>query len=192
MKKLIVLLFIAVTFAAQAQLSDYIENGRGSVKAGAAYVHDFPGLHGVAFYGEYSFPLNEWLQGGMGIKNISTSGFPRTASVNEYTKATTLDFNLLFAAYHDDKSALRIGAVYSFSFYNIRRSYPVYDTHISAPATESATWQVQDTKSRISGFGLIGEYEYYFQNSLSVGARVSLCKVYNHVLMGGPFAAIRF
>ena len=192
MKKLFLLLLTAISCAAQAQLSDYIENGRGSIKAGVSFVHDFPGLNGTALSGEYSFPLNEWIQGGIGVKRIQTSGFPRTASVNEYTKATTLDFNLLFAVYHDETSALSIGGVYSFSFYDIRRSYPVYGTHNAAPSTEEATWQVQDSKSRGSGFGLIGEYEYYFPNNLSIGARVSLCKAYNHVLMGGPFAAIRF
>lgn len=192
MKKLLFLFFTAISCAAHAQYSDYVENGRGSIKAGVSYVHDFPGLNGLAVSGEYSFPLNEWIQGGVGLKRIHTSGFPRTASVNEYTKATTLDFNLLFAVYHDESSALRIGAVYSFSFYDARRSFPVYESHGSAPSTEEANWQVQDGKGRMSGLGLIGEYEYYFGNRFSAGARASLCKAYKHVLMGGPFVAVRF
>ena len=186
------MLFTAMACTAHAQLGDYIENGKGSIKAGAGYVHDFPGVNGVAYFGEYSFPLNEWLQGGMGVKHLQTSGFPRSASVKEYTKATTLDFSLLFAVYHDETSAVRIGGVYSFSFYNVRRSFPVYDTHTTAETTAEPAWQAKDINSRISGFGLVGEYEYYFPNNVSVGARVSFCKAYNHVLMGGPFAAIRF
>jgi hypothetical protein len=192
MKNLIFLLFAAISCSARAQVSSFSENTSGSVKLGVAYVHDFPGLNGFGAYGGYEFPLNEWLQGGVGLKRIQTSGYPRTTTVKEYTNATTLDFNLLFVPFHTDNVALRIGAGYSFSFYQTRRSYPVYNTHTDAQSVQEPNWQVQDAKGRVSGISLIGEYEYYFENNFSAGARVSLSKAYKNVLMGGPFVAIRF
>ena len=104
------------------------------------------------------------------------------------------DFNLLFVPFHTDNSAFRIGAGYSFSFYNIRRSYAVYAVHTDLPSTTGpSSWLVQDAKGRLSGASLIAEYEYYFQNSFSAGARVMLCKAYvNNVVLGGPFVSMRF
>ncbi len=193
MKRIFSLLFVVMTFTARAQTSFY-ENSVGAIKLGAGYVHDFPGLNGAGAFAEYSFPLNEWLQGGVGVKRIQTAGYPRTQTVQEYTKATTLDFNLLFVPFHTDKSAFRIGAGYTFSFYNIRRSYAVYAVHTETPSvTGPSSWLVQDAKGRMNGANLITEYEFYFQNSFSAGARIMLAKAYvNSVVLGGPFISLRF
>jgi hypothetical protein len=188
MRQILFLLLMAAACKANAQYSS-IENTGGSIRTGVAYVHDFPGLHGAAAYAEYSFPLNDWLQGGVGVKHLQTSGYPRTNTVREYTKATTLDFELLFVPVHTENAALRVGLGYTFSFYKIRRSYPVYTAHDGGAA--DITWPVADSKGNVHGTSLIGEYEYYFGNTFSAGARIELAKAYNYVVMGGPFVAIK-
>ena len=190
MKQIMFLLLMAAACNANAQYSSISETG-SSIRAGIAYVHDFPGLHGAAAYAEYNFPLNEWLQGGVGVKRIQTAGFPRTQTVREYTKATALDVSLLFVPLHTENAALRIGAGYSFSFYNVRRSYPVYTAHADPSAAPDVSWPQKDVKGKVQGVNLIGEYEYYFNNRFSAGAKIALCKAYGSVLMGGPFVGIK-
>ena len=189
MKTLLVVLMMAFAVAANAQYDDGNSIGGGSVRAGAGYVHDFPGLSGTAVYAGYSFPLNDWLQGGIGVKHILTSGFPRTNTVREYTKANTIDFELLLVPMHTENAALRLGLGYTFSFYNIRRSYPVYTTHDNQPA--DVTYPSVDSKGNVHGARLVGEYEYYFGSSISAGARVEVAKAYSYVVIGGPFVAIK-
>jgi Outer membrane protein beta-barrel domain len=185
MKKIFFLLFSAIACTAHGQNS-FSENG--AVKAGVGYVHDFTGLNGMGAFAEYSFPLNGWLQGGAGFKRMQTNGYPQTQTVKEYTKATTLDFNLLFVPLHTDNIALRIGAGYSFSFYNTRRSYAVDNVNTS----KAPDWKVQDDKGRVTGITVMGEYEYYFANNISLGARVTVAKAYMYVVMAGPFVSMRF
>ncbi len=183
--------FLMMTFVvitAKAQYSDD-NNGAGNIRAGVAYVHDFPGLTGTAAYAGYSFPLNEWLQGGVGVKHVQTSGYPRTNTVQEYTKANTVDFELLFVPVHTENMALRVGLNYTFSFYNIRRAYPVYTTNGDKQTISS--WPVADSKGRVHGTGLVGEYEYYFGSTISAGVKVEVTKAYDGIIMGGPFMAIR-
>jgi hypothetical protein len=189
MKTLFLFLFITISITAAAQYGDAENISGGSIRAGAGYVHDFPGLAGTALSVGYSFPLNEWLQGGIGVKHISTSGFPRTKTVREFTKANTIDFELLLVPVHTENAALRIGLGYTFSFYNIRRSYPVYTANDDK--TTNITWPVVDSKGKVHGTRLIGEYEYYFGNSFSAGARVEVTKAYSYVVIGGPFVAIK-
>lgn len=185
MKQIFFLLLLA---ALNAHAQD--DNSSGRIRAGVAYVHDFPGLNGAGAYAEYSFPLNAFIQGGAGIRRVQTAGYPRTASVREYTRATSLEASLLFSLYQTENTAFRIGAGYSFSFYNIRRSYPVYTAHTdNQPA--GISWPQKDATGRTSGVSLSAEYEYYFSNVFSAGAKVSLCKAYGSVVMAGPFAAIR-
>src|SRR5450432_2965875 len=184
MKQILFLLLIAAACHANAQYSG-TEIGSGNIRAGVAYVHDFPGLNGPGAYVAYNFPLNDWLQGGVGVKHISTSGYPRTKTVHEYTKANSVNFELLLVPVHTENAALRIGLGYTFSFYHIRRSYPVYTAHDGGAA--DITWPVADSKGNVHGTSLIGEYEYYFGNTFSAGARIELAKAYNYVVMGGPF-----
>lgn len=188
MKQILFLLLMATACTVNAQYSSG-ENTGGSIRTGVAYVHDFPGLHGAAAFAEYSFPLNDWLQGSIGVKRIQAGGYPRTNTVHEYTKASTIDFELLVVPVHTENAALRIGLGYTFSFYNIRRSYPVYTAHDNQPT--DITWPMVDTKGNVHGTSLIGEYEYYFGNHFSAGAKVEVAKAYSYVVMGGPFVAIR-
>ncbi|MEP7279873.1 MAG: hypothetical protein ABI813_14580 [Bacteroidota bacterium] len=189
MKQILFLLLLATACTANAQYG--IDNSGGSIRAGIAYVHDFPGLHGEAAYLQYNFPLNEWLQGGIGAKRLQTAGYPRTQTVREFTKATTLDFSLLFVPLHTDNAALRIGAGYSFSFYKVRRSYPVYTAHADPSAASDISWPQTDAKGSTRGVGLTAEYEYYISRQFSAGASISLSKVYGTVVMGGPFVAFK-
>jgi len=189
MKTLLLLLGIAMSVSLSAQVSDNPATA-ASVKLGLSYVHDFPGVNGMGMQGDYDFPLANRLQGEVGLKHIQAGGYPRTATVNEYTKSTTVDFNLLFVPYSDANNVFRIGGGYSFVFYNLRRSYPVYTTE--AGTTKEPVWQLQDSRGMTHGCSFIGEYEYVFSERVSAGARVSLAKAYSgHVWMGGPYVAIK-
>jgi hypothetical protein len=188
MKQVLFVLLMAAACTVNAQYNS-LENNGGSIRTGVAYVHDFPGMHGTAEYAQYSFPLNEWLQGGMGVKHLQTSGYPRTSTVQEYTKANTIDFELLLVPVHTENAALRVGLGYTFSFYNIRRSYPVYTAHDNGAAT--VAYPVADSKGNVHGTSLVAEYEYNFGNTVSGGVKMELAKAYGYVVIGGPFVAIK-
>lgn len=160
------------------------------IKAGGGYAHDFPGLNGYSLFAEVSRPISDKLQGAIGLKLSNMSGTPRTATVQEYTKSTSLDFNLYFVPLATEASELRIGAGYSFSFYNIRRSYPVISDHANGAVTN---WPVQDKKGRESGITLTGEYEYFIPGTdFSAGIRASTFKAYDRVGFVGVFGAVSF
>ena len=184
MRKLIVIFLFVI--CAQAQSQDNFSNN--TLKIGGGFAKDFPGLSGYALTGEYAHSLNDHLEGGFGIKHINMSGNPRTSTVNEYTKATTLDFNIYFLPLSSETGALKIGIGYSFSFYKTRRSYPVIEVH----GTEKTTsWPVQDAKGRSSAIIFSGEYEHIVSSNLSLGVKASLCKAYDRVFYIGPFLGIR-
>lgn len=186
MKTLLLVLCVFASVLVRAQ--DYPEH-TVAVKAGGGYAHDFPGLNGYSVFAEVSRPMSNRLQGAIGVKLINMSGHPRTTEVSEYTKATTLDFNVYFVPFASELSEFRIGAGYSFSFYNTRRSYPLITTHGTERET---TWPVQDRKGRVSGVNVVAEYEYFFpETNFSIGARASLFKAYDHVTFAGVFAGIR-
>lgn len=159
-----------------------------SVKLGGGYAHDFPGLNGASVFGEFSRYLSDRFKGGVGLKYSDMHGYPRTPLVQEYTKAASIDFNLYFIPLTTEQHEIRIGAGYSFSFYKIRRSFPL----IMTPDTETTTWPTQEKKGRVSGVGLIGEYEYFFPGNFSAGLRASLFKAYDHASFVGVFGAVRF
>lgn len=184
MRKLLAILLFVTCIQGQAQ-DDFSNN---TLKIGGGYTKDFPGLSGYALTGEYAHSLSDNLEGGFGIKRINMSGNPRTSAVKEFTKATTLDFNIYFLPLPSETSVLKIGIGYSFSFYKIRRSYPVIETH----GTEKTTsWPVKDTKGRSSAIIFSGEYEYIISSNLSFGLKASLCKAYDRVFYIGPFVGIR-
>jgi len=186
MKYLSMLLALLLTVIfSSAQFSDQPLNG--TFRAGAGFAKDFPGLYGAAVQIEYDRSLNNFLEAGVGVKYSNMSGYPRTTTVKEFTKAYSLDFNLFVLPVNTEKQKLRIGGGYSFSFYNIRRSYPVYE---SAAITKGATWPSQDKKGRIGGLTAIAEYQYSITESYSIGARVSVYKAYDQVIYAGPFVAI--
>lgn len=188
MKTILFFVMMSVAVVANAQYGDEYGHG-GTIRGGIGYVYDFPGVAGTAAYAQYSFPLNDWLQGGVGVKHVNASGYPRTSTVKEYTKANAIDFELLFVPVHTENSALRVGLSYTFSFYNIRRSYPVYTNHDGGPS--DVKYPVADSKGNVHGTGLVAEYEYYFGNTISAGVKVQATKAYDGIIMGGPFVAIR-
>jgi len=189
MKAVFLFLMLATAVTANAQYGEDGNTRAGRLRAGIGYVYDFPGMKGTAFHAGYSFSLNEWLQGGIGIKHIHESGYPRTHAVQEYTNANTLDFELLFVPLHTENTALRIGLGYTFSMYKIRRSYAVYTTHEGQPSDIS--YPVSNSKGNAHGAGLVAEYEYYFSDALSAGLKIQVTKAYDGIIMGGPFVAIR-
>jgi len=184
-KAMVVLILFACT---QAQAQNYFSETSGKLKIGGGYASDFPGLNGYAIIGEYIHALSDNLEGGFGVKRINMSGYPRTASVNEYTKANALDFNLYFLPLSNETGKLRIGAGYSFSFYKTRRSYPVVE---SQGAEKRTSWPVQDAKGRSAGITLSVEYEYILSPDLSLGAKASFCKAYDHIYYFGPYFSVR-
>ncbi|HKP31113.1 MAG TPA: hypothetical protein VJT83_00210 [Chitinophagaceae bacterium] len=161
-----------------------------AIRAGGGYAHDFPGLNGYGGFAEVSKPLSEKLQGAIGVKINNLSGFPRTEEVNEFTKSTSLDFSLYFLPFSNEINQVRLGAGYSFSFYKIRRSYPIITQENGAAKT---TWPVKESKGRVSGLTLVAEYEYFVpETNFSLGLRGSLFKAYDHVLFAGGFVGFRF
>jgi len=185
MKSLVSGLFLLICAVVQAQY----DQPSTSVKIGAGYAHDFPGLNGYSTFAEVSRPISDRFKGAFGVKMNNMSGYPRTATVHEYTKSTTLDFSLYFVPLATEWSEVRIGAGYSFSFYNTRRSYPVITRHATGITTD---WPVQDKKGRTSGATVTAEYEYLLTDNFSLGARASYFKAYDGVTFAGVFGAVRF
>jgi hypothetical protein len=160
---------------------------RPVVRAGAGYARDFPGLSGVSVSAEIIQPFMSRIEGGFGLKRVQMEGYPRT-SAKEFTKATTLDFSLYFLPLMLEQHQVRIGMGYSFTFYKIRRSFPVMDE----AGEKVALWNVQDQKGKGRGFGFSCEYEYLLPESdLSLGLRASLFKAYDGVSFIGPFVGLR-
>ncbi|MBC7829357.1 MAG: hypothetical protein H7122_16540 [Chitinophagaceae bacterium] len=186
MKKSLVILLIAICCHVHAQ--NYFSESFGTLKAGVGYAKDFPGLSGYAITGEYTYPLSENLEGGFGFKRLNMSGYPRTSTVNEYTRATTIDFNIYFLPIVNETNIFRIGAGYSFSFFRTRRSYPLAQTQ---GEQKMISWPVQDASGRLSGLIVTGEYEYLLSSNLSLGIKASLCKAYDRVFYIGPYVGIR-
>ena len=186
MKRVLFFLFSFIASYSQAQYSEHSI----SLKLGAGYVQDFPGLGGYGIIGELSVPMNDRLEAAIGAKRMSMQGYPRSKQVQEYTRATTIDFNIFFLPLNTGSHIIRLGGGYAFSFYNTRRTYPVINT--SGPEKQTS-WPVQDNKSRTSGLSVIGEYEYLLENSnISLGARVAWYKAYDRVSYIGPFVGLRF
>jgi hypothetical protein len=187
MKNLALAFCLLICAIARAQ--DY-DTYSSKVKIGGGYAHDFPGLNGYSVFAEYARPLSAQLQGAVGMKLTNMSGYPRTSQVQEYTRSASIDFNLYYVPLSTPAGELRIGAGYSFSFYNIRRSFPVISNHATGEIT---AWPTQDKKGRASGVSLTGEYEYFIpETNYSIGLRASLFKAYDHVTFAGVFGAIQF
>lgn len=164
----------------QAQFSE----SSGTIKAGAGYTHDFPGLNGYTFAAEYSFTLIEHLQGSIGVKRANMQGYPRSNQAFEFTRATTLDFNFYYAPLRTQTQLLRIGLGYSFSLYNIQRAYPLIVDYNDGKST---TWPTQQAKGRTTGINLIAEYEFKIPNSnFSIGVRGAIYKAYDRTYFIGP------
>jgi hypothetical protein len=186
MKRVLTVFLALVIFSAvNAQFNE----SSGSIKLGAGYAKDFPGLSGYGITGEFSMNMSERLEGAVGLKRFNMQGYPRNNQVNEYTRATTIDFNIFYLPLVTESHIVRVGTGYAFSFYSMRRSYPV----ITSNGTEKQTsWPVQDSKSRTSGLSAIGEYEYLLPNSnISLGLRAAWYKAYDRVTYVGTFVGWR-
>lgn len=187
MKRVLFFILVFSVASAQAQFSD---DYRGRFKLGTGYARDFPGVAGIGITGEFSFAMSDNFEGAVGLKRLSMQGYPRTSSVEEYTRATTVDFNIYYLPLHTETSIIRLGAGYALSSYKLRRSYPV---STGTGIDKQTSWPVQDTKGRTGGMSLIAEYEYMFANSnFSLGARAAWYKAYDRATYIGPFAAVRF
>jgi hypothetical protein len=187
MKRLLALL-IAVTacghLLAQSELSS------PTLKMGAGYTHDFPGVNGYTVTAEYVFPLIAQIHGAIGIKHADMEGFPRTTQVQEYTKSNSLDFNAYWVPLQNETQTLRIGLGYSFSLYSIKRAYPIITGN---GVNKITTWPYKTNTGRTTGINLIVEYEYDFPNSpLTIGVRGALYKAYNRTYYIGPTLGYRF
>lgn len=187
MKNLCLVFCLLAGVVAHAQ--DYTEFNN-SIKIGGGYTHDFPGMNGYTFFAEASRYMSDKLKGAVALRTSNLQGSPRTSQVQEYTKATGIDFTLYFVPVTNEVHELRVGAGYSFSFYNIRRSYPVITNHGGNQVTN---WPVQDSKGRSSGLSLVGEYEYFLPaTNFSAGLRAAVFKAYDKVGFVGVFAGMRF
>jgi len=183
MKHLAILLVVFFPFCLKAQTESF------TVRAGGGFAHDFPGMNGFGGFAEVSKPMSQKLQGAVGFKINNLNGFPRTSEVNEYTKSTSIDFNIYFLPLSNEYNQVRLGAGYSFSFYKIRRSYPLISHE---DGTTKTTWPVKEGKGRVSGLNIVAEYEYFIpESNISLGLRGSLFKAYDHVLFAGGFVGVR-
>jgi hypothetical protein len=164
----------------QAQFSE----NSATFKAGVGYTHDFPGLNGYTAAVEYISPTVSSLQGAIGVKRADITGFPRTNSVQEYTKATTLDLNLYWVPLQSETELFRVGLGYSFSFYNINRAYPIV---VNESSGKSITFSSQKAVGKTRGINLIAEYEYKIPSTIiSVGLRGAMYKAYTQTYFFGP------
>ena len=180
MKKIIVAILLCYSASLQAQFTE----PSGTIKAGLGYTHDFPGVNGYTFAADYNFKLIPHLEGGIGVKHADMRGYPRTNLVQEYTKANTLDFNLYWAPLQSDEQVFRIGLGYSFSFYDIKRAYPIITGTGDSKAT---SWPSQISHGRATGINLVAEYEYIIPGSgVSIGVRGALYKAYDRTYFIGP------
>lgn len=106
-----------------------------------------------------------------------------------YTKATTADFIIYYFPMEQEKHILRVGLGYAFSFYKIRRSYPIEQ---ATGTGKNITWQPQEKQGRVSGFNLIGEYGYLLpESNFSLGIRAALYRAYDRAGYFGPFVGVR-
>jgi hypothetical protein len=179
-------LLLFTFISSQAQLSE----NTSSLKAGVGYTHDFPGLNGYTAVAEFVFPLLSGFQGAIGAKRADMTGFPRTSQVQEYTRATSLDFNVYWLPLQTETSLFRIGLGYSFSFYNIKRAYPLI---VEQGGSNSTKWPTTQTTGKTHGINLVAEYEYKIPATIvSIGLRGALYKAYTRTYFIGPMLGFQF
>jgi hypothetical protein len=188
MKRVLIAILLFCSVLAKSQSYSVIDR-IGTIKVGAGYAQDFPGVAGLGISGEVTFQLMERFEGGIGFKRLSMQGYPRTESVQEFTKANTVDFNIYYLPVVNENSVLRVGLGYALSSYNIRRSFPVVNTG----GIDKLTYPTKDEKGRTKGGSVIVEYEYFMPNSnFSFGVRGAWFKAYDRALYLGPFVGLSF
>lgn len=186
MTRVLILCFLLASFHAQSQSYNDFDDATASLRIGAGYTHDFPGLNGYNLAAEYSRSIAPWLQGAFGAKFMQMQGHPRTPSIGEFTKASTIDFTIYAVPVNTYQSQLRLGLGYSFVFYQIQRSYPTYEG-----ADKTPFWNAQAGKGRCSGVNLSADYEISIPESpFSVGLRAAWYKSYDRVTSVGPYMVL--
>ncbi|HEU4608046.1 MAG TPA: hypothetical protein VFS31_08055 [Chitinophagaceae bacterium] len=184
MRRLCCFLLLLANFQLKAQFSSDYPAGNHIIQAGAGYTHDFPGLNGYHVGLEYSKPMNEKLEASIGMKYMNISGYPRTVSREEFTKAKSFDLGIHFIPLQSESSRLSLGLGYSFVFYEVQRAYPVW---LNGASDKSPEWHSQYLKGRNSGINLFAEYDYRFIGSgIFIGVRAAWYKSYDRVTAIGP------
>lgn len=188
MKQFVLPLVMLLSVHCQAQWNE--PDQTFTLKTGAGYSVDFPGLTGVTGFAEASKRISRHIEVAAGFRLMRMKGFPRTSEVEEFTRATSVDFTLFGIPLSGEQHALKLGLGYSFAFYNKRNAYPKIST-LPGHAGETE-WVVQEDKGRNSNFNLIGEYEYRMPNSsLSLGLRAALYNAKDISYYVGPWVGIR-
>jgi hypothetical protein len=166
--------------------SAFSQHPLNSIQAGAGYTRDFPGLNGYTIRVQFAHQPMERLQVGVGVQSVDASGFPRTKSVKEFTRARTLDLFANYSLISSESHYVRVGAGYAFSYYNIRRAYPVV-------GPTEYQWPSQDVKGSTSGLIFSAEYEHILPGELfGIGGRISSFKAFDHLFVIGVFGTIHF
>ncbi len=167
----------------------FAQDETGSIRAGAGYSHDFPGMNGYSSFIEYSHTLTERWQAACGARWTDMQGFPRTKEVKEFTRGFGVDFNIYFLPIANESHQLRLGTGFTFSFYDINRAYPAVVSDGDPP---TITWASQHSKGRSSGMNVSLDYGYSVPNSnLILGVRGALSKVYDEVFFAGAFVGVK-
>jgi hypothetical protein len=186
-----VLLTIAAnTNTALAQFQAYDEGDKpNAFRLGAGFTHDFPGMNGYTLLGEYVRRVGNRFEVAAGGKFINTQGFPRTQTVQEHTRALTVDLNVFFLPVISDYHTVRIGLGNAFSFYNYRRAYPVITDHGGEQVTN---WEYKDGKGSLRSFSIIADYEYALSESVGIGIRGALYAAKEKTIYAGPYISMKF
>lgn len=165
--------------------AQFTGESRGAIRAIGMFTSDFPGLNGFTIGAEYLQPIAERIEAGGILTSIHLEGYPRTNTVQEYTKAKTLGLSIYFLPVSLTNHKVRLGTGYQFSFYNTRRTYPLV-VHGS-----DKQWPVVTRSGRTSGILFAAEYEYRITDSpMSFGLRVSAGKAYDGVTSFGTFLGL--
>ena len=186
MKRFIVVLLVCLAGRLQAQDPGF----SSQLKTSIGYSHDFPGLNGYSLAAEHVMSINGFLAAGLGAKYANLNGYPRTAEVNEFTRAETLDFTLYWLPVNSERSCISIGLGYSFSFYHIQRAFATLNIDNNP---KPISWHAQEKKGRTSGVNFVLEYEYHLLKSpFSFGLRAASYKTYETTYFIGPVVGYRF
>jgi hypothetical protein len=180
MKPLALLFCLWLGLDAQAQNFE----STGTFKLGAGYEQDYPGMNGYGLALEYIKPLNDRMEVSIGGRRMHLSGIPQTPLIEEYNKASSIDFAFYWLAVHTENHRVRIGPGYSFSFYSICQAYPQWP---EGSASKTPVWSAQYVSGRICGLNVLAEYQYHLTRSAcSFGLKAALYKSYDRTWFIGP------
>ena len=181
--------YLALFLLFAGPLHAQFNESSSSLVAGLGYTHEFPGLNGYTLALEYQVPLSAQFRAGIGGRYVNLDGYPRTNTVNEYTKAETIDVSFYWIPLQTENQSCSIGLGYSYSFYRIQRAYPV----LLNGNPKTLDWYAQTAGGKTTGINFICEYEYHPDNSrLTFGLRGGLYKAYARTYFIGPVLAYQW